>query len=75
MNALFPLPPPGELAPIVSEVDRHFRGRLWHFAIARCAEGLVLSGEAPSFHVKQLAQHAVRQLTRLPIARNEIEVA
>jgi hypothetical protein len=30
--------------------------------------GLVLFGEAPSFHVKQLAQHAVGQLTQLPIS-------
>jgi hypothetical protein len=35
---------------------------------------LVLSGDAPSFYVKQLAQHAVGQMTELPIARNEISV-
>ena len=75
MNALFPLPPPLELAPIVTEVDRQLRGRLRDFNIACNKEGLVLLGAAPSFYVKQLAQHAVGRMTPLPIARNEIDVA
>ena len=74
MNAIFPLPPPLELAPIVTEIDRQLRGRLRQFNIARNEQGLVLLGKAPSFYVKQLAQHAVGQLTKLPIARNEIQV-
>ena len=41
----------------------------------RCDEGLILVGRAPTFYVKQLAQHAVKRLTRVPIVRNEIEVA
>jgi hypothetical protein len=67
--------PPDEFMPIVSEVCRRLRGRLWRFAIQRCEEGIVLSGEAPSFYVKQLAQHTVGKMTRLLIVRNEIEVA
>ena len=55
MNAIFPLPPPLELAPIVTEIDRQLRGRLWQFNIAGEDQGLVLSGAAPSFYVKQLA--------------------
>lgn len=74
MNALYPLPPPLELAPIVTEIDRQLRGRLWQFDIARDDQGLVLFGEAPSFYVKQLAQHAVGKLTKVPIVRNEIQV-
>ena len=74
VNAIFPLPPPLELAPIVTEIDRQLRGRLWQFGISHDKQGLVLLGEAPSFYVKQLAQHAVGRLTRLPIARNEIQV-
>ena len=74
MNAIFPVPPPLEFAPIVTEIDRQLRGRLWQFSIAGDEQGLVLSGAAPSFYVKQLAQHAVGRLTRLPIARNEIQV-
>lgn len=62
------------LAPIVSEIDRRLRGRLREFHIDREEQGLVLSGAAPSFYVKQLAQHAVKQMTRVPIARNDIHV-
>ena len=74
MNAIFPVPPPLEFAPIVTEIDRQLRGRLWQFSIAGDEQGLVLSGAAPSFYVKQLAQHAVGRLTRLPIERNDIQV-
>ena len=74
MNALYPLPPPLDLAPIVNEVDRQLGKRLRHFSIDADEQGLVLSGDAPSFYVKQLAQHAVGQMTELPIARNEISV-
>ena len=75
MNAIFPVPPPQELAPIVIEIDRQLRGRLRQFNIARDEQGLVLLGEAPSFYIKQLAQHAVGQMSPVPIVRNEIEVA
>ena len=74
MNAVFPVPPPLNLAPIVTEIDRQLRGRLRQFNIGHADQGLVLSGAAPSFYVKQLAQHAVGRLTRLPIVRNEIQV-
>jgi hypothetical protein len=74
VNALYPVPPPLNLAPIVTEIDRQLRGRLWQFNIDHDDQGLVLSGAAPSFYVKQLAQHAVGRLTRLPIVRNEIQV-
>ena len=74
MNAIYPVPPPLNLAPIVTEIDRQLRGRLREFNIDHDEQGLVLSGAAPSFYVKQLAQHAVGQLTPLPIARNEIHV-
>jgi hypothetical protein len=63
-----------EFAPIVTEIDRQLRGRLWQFNVTGDEQGLVLSGAAPSFYVKQLAQHTVRQLTELPIARNESHV-
>jgi hypothetical protein len=59
---------------VAREVGRVLRGRLRRFAIERGADGLVLRGQAPSFYVKQLAQHAVGQLSHVPIARNEIEV-
>jgi hypothetical protein len=74
VNALYPVPPPLNLAPVVTEIDRQLRGRLREFSINHDEQGLVLSGSAPSFYVKQLAQHAVGQLTPLPIVRNDIRV-
>lgn len=74
MNGISSLPIACELAPIVAEVDRLLGGRLWQFTIEQDADGLVLTGTAPSYYVKQLAQHAVGQMTHLPIERNEIEV-
>ena len=69
------MPTTNELTPVVNEVRRLLRGRLERFSIYRCDKGLVLVGWAPSFYVKQLAQQAVKRLTRVPIAQNEIEVA
>ena len=75
MNAIFPLPPPLEFAPIVTEIDRQLRGRLWQFRIACDERGPgAFRGQLLDFTFKQLAQHAVGRLTRLPIARNEIQV-
>lgn len=74
MNAIFPVQPHSELAPIEFEVARTFRGRLWQFAIEYGEGGIILLGVAPSYQVKQLAQHAVEQKTPLPIVSNEIEV-
>jgi hypothetical protein len=74
MQSIFPISPPGDLGPVAAEVDRELRGRLTEFRVTADDEGIVLSGTAPSFYVKQLAQHAVRRLTPLRIIRNEIEV-
>jgi hypothetical protein len=62
-------------AQVAREVGRVLRGRLKRFDIERKDDGLILSGQAPTFYVKQLAQHAVRRLSRVPIASNDIEVA
>ena len=37
-------------------------------------EGLILQGFAPTYHAKQLAQHAAMEFGDLPILSNEIEV-
>ena len=63
MQSIIPVSPPGDFGPVVSEVDRQLRGRLREFRISPDGEGLVLAGIAPSFYVKQLAQHAVRRLS------------
>ena len=37
--------------------------------------GLVLRGRTATYHAKQVAQHAVMQMSGVPILANEIEVA
>jgi hypothetical protein len=49
-------------------------GRVLEFRLVPRERGLVLQGRARTYHAKQLAQHAVRQATALPILANEIEV-
>ena len=36
--------------------------------------GVTVDGWAPTFHAKQLVQHAVAELTRLQVRANRIEV-
>ncbi len=47
---------------------------MWAFQLIVQNEGLVLRGQARSFHAKQLAQQAVMEATDLPIIANDIEV-
>lgn len=49
--------------------------RVRDFQLVVLQDGLILRGRAESFHVKQLAQHAVMQAAAAPILANEIEVA
>ena len=50
-------------------------GRVRDLKLMACDDGLVLQGRALTYHAKQLAQHAVMELTKLPIRANEIEVS
>jgi acetoacetate decarboxylase len=63
-----------EIPSLELKVLRHLSGRVRAFRVVRHADGLVLQGYAATYHAKQLAQHAVMQVTRLPILANEIEV-
>jgi len=45
------------------------------FSLLMRANGLILRGRARSYYAKQLAQHAIMDVTSLPILANEIEVA
>jgi hypothetical protein len=62
----------------MSGVEAVVRGRLGNrvrdFRLLFLGDGVVLLGFAATYHVKQLAQHAVMQATRIPILANEIEV-
>jgi hypothetical protein len=57
-------------------IQRHLLGRVrlrW-FRVLVQEQGLILQGCAPTYYAKQLAQHAVMEVSGLPILANEIEV-
>jgi hypothetical protein len=62
------------LARIEEQVRCRLSGRVRDFQLIASDHGLVLRGQATTYYVKQLAQHAVMETTSLPIRANEIEV-
>jgi hypothetical protein len=58
------------------EMAMHSRlsGRVRDLRIIVRDEGVILRGCAATYHGKQLAQHAVMEMTDRPILANEIEV-
>ena len=68
------MPTQSELGDLIGEVNRQLYGRLHYFKVDPREDGIVLLGSAPSFYIKQLALHAARQLSPVPILSNEIAV-
>jgi hypothetical protein len=63
------------LARIEEQVRCGLSGRVRDFRLDVRDDGLVLRGHAHTYYAKQLAQHAVMQISSLPILANEIEVS
>jgi len=59
-------------------LETHLKARLGsrvrYLRVVCRNDGVVLQGSAPTYYVKQLAQHTVMEITDLPILVNEIEV-
>jgi hypothetical protein len=55
---------PESLPELEEEVRHRVRGQLRDFRLSIRDYGLVLGGRAQSFHAKQLAQHALMDITR-----------
>ncbi len=66
---------PAEVRQIAEMIGRKFNGRLENFTILATPGGLILNGRAPTYYMKQVAQHAVMELTCLPIVANKVEVS
>ena len=68
--------PPGlpELEQLEALVRSRLGGRVQDLRLAVRGGGLVLTGQARTYHAKQLAQYAVMEATALPILANEIDV-
>jgi hypothetical protein len=57
-----------------AHVEQRTGRRVRNLCIELCPEGVVLRGHASTYHVKQLAQHGVRDLLPHVELRNAIEV-
>ena len=66
---------PEQLACIEEHVRCRVFGRVRDLELVVRDQGLVLLGHAHTYHAKQLAQHAVLEMTDMPIWANEIEVS
>jgi hypothetical protein len=62
------------LAELERLICQRLGGRLRDFRLSIPEAGLVLSGKTRSHHARQLAQHALMDMTRTPITANEIKV-
>jgi hypothetical protein len=71
---------PAVVEPVAHEehleslMQRRLGNRIRDLRIVVRPAGVVLQGRAPTYHAKQLAQHAAMELANLPILANDIEV-
>lgn len=63
-----------DIHQLEAHVQSRLHGRIRSLRLQLSDSGLVLEGHAATYHAKQIAQHAVMQLSELPIAANDIEV-
>jgi hypothetical protein len=59
---------------LLDRIARHTGRRVVGLAVEWADETVVLRGQAPSFHVKQLATHAAREVLPGVPVRNAIQV-
>lgn len=55
-------------------LHRRLGNRIRGLHIQVLPQGIILQGRAPTYHAKQLAQHAAMELANLPVLANDIEV-
>jgi hypothetical protein len=65
---------PETLAELEKLICQRLGGRLRDFRLSIRGAGLVLSGNSRSHHARQLAQHALMDMTQAPITANQIQV-
>jgi hypothetical protein len=65
---------PAEMDRLEADVRTRLRGQVAELYVLVEEKGIRLRGRARTWYVKQLAQHAVMQASKLPLVANEIEV-
>ena len=63
-----------EVAELERRLHNHLGARIRDLQVILGEGGLVLRGFTRTYYMKQQAQHAVKNLSDLPILANEIEV-
>ena len=63
-----------EMEQLETRVQSRLNGLVRNFRLVLRGCGLILTGQARTYHAKQLAQYAVMEATALPILANEIDV-
>jgi hypothetical protein len=66
---------PAEIGRLEDLIRHRLRGRLFDFRLVLRDNALVLQGRTRAQYIRQLAQHAIMEATRLQILANEIEVS
>jgi hypothetical protein len=67
--------PSPEIANLVeARIRTRVGGRMGDLEVSIRDNGVILRGHAPTYYVKQIAQHAAMETTGLPVLANEIEV-
>lgn len=61
-------------AELEARIQYRLGGQIRKFQLIVVEGGLILRGRAHTYYAKQLAQHAVMEVTELRILANEIEV-
>jgi hypothetical protein len=63
----------------LTELEAHvlcrLGGQVRDFRLVVLDKGLILRGHTHTYHAKQLIQHAVMEVTTVPILANEIDVS
>ena len=75
-------PPTLVRSPELPEIDQlechvlsRLSGQVRNFRLVIRGCGLILTGQARTYHARQLAQQVVTEATMLPILANEIDVS
>jgi hypothetical protein len=56
------------------QVQRRLGNRVRDLRVIVRPDGIILQGRAPTYHAKQLAQHAAMEMADVRILANDIEV-
>jgi hypothetical protein len=62
------------LEQVENGIQGQLIGRVHNFRLSLQDSGLILRGQAGSYHAKQVAQQVVMRATTVPILANDIEV-